>query len=157
MAKRRHKRKRPGYVRPSRAQAKPGWTLQQLAELSGVAARTIRLYIAHDLLPRPPFLGSATRYQREHLVSLVAIRHLRASERLGLTEIRSRCRSMSSSAIESLVSQQALPAPLASALGMAAATSAAQTMTTPSRAIEPAQLEREDELAQTPRWIRAEL
>ena len=84
----------------------------------------------------------------------MAIRHLRASERLGLTAIRSRCQSMSSSKLESFVSQQALPAPLASALGMAHAT---QTITTASRAIERAQSEGDDELAQTPRWIRAEL
>jgi len=32
-------------VRPSRAKPKTGWSLRELANLSGVAGRTIRLYL----------------------------------------------------------------------------------------------------------------
>src|SRR5450432_1399245 len=66
--------KRRGYVRPSRAKPKTGWTLGELAGLGGIAARTIRAYLRQGVLPRPPFMGSATRYQRRQLVWLLAIR-----------------------------------------------------------------------------------
>jgi DNA-binding transcriptional MerR regulator len=60
-----------------------------------VAVRTIHFYLQREVLPRPPFKGSATRYQRHHLIWLLAIRRLRASERLELTTIRTRLEALS--------------------------------------------------------------
>jgi hypothetical protein len=87
---RRKRPKRRGYVRPSRAKAKAGWTLHDLAAFSGTTVRTIRLYLQRGVLPRPRFMASATRYQRRHLVCLLAIRRLRATENLTLAAIRTR-------------------------------------------------------------------
>src|SRR5690349_2160228 len=84
------KRPKPGYVRPSRARAKTGWSLSELAALTGVAPRTLRLYLQRGVLPRPPFAGTATRYQRRELLWLLATRRLLETEKLSLAEIRAR-------------------------------------------------------------------
>ena len=50
--------------------------LEQLAERSGVSARTVRYYVQRRLLPAPEFRGRDTAYTGEHLVRLQAIRRL---------------------------------------------------------------------------------
>ena len=52
------------------------FTLVELAEVSGVPARTIRFYIARGLLP-PPLVGERTAcYGEEHLKELDRIKTL---------------------------------------------------------------------------------
>ena len=114
---RRRKPKRRGYVRPSRAKVKTGWTLRQLAELSCVPIRTIRHYLREGVLPRPPFRGTATRYQHAHLAHLVAVRRLRTS-RLSLTEIRTRLAAIGPDEIEAMAIEGLPAGPLATALGV---------------------------------------
>lgn len=115
---RRKKPKRRGYVRPSRAKPKVGWTLRQLAALTGISSRTARLYFERGLIPRPPFKGPATRYQRQQLLHLVAVLQLRASERLGLDPIRKRIRQLSRQDLEVYATRALPPGPLATALGV---------------------------------------
>ena len=50
--------------------------LDELADASGVAARTVRYYVQRGLLPAPAFRGKDTAYGREHLLRLKAIRRL---------------------------------------------------------------------------------
>src|SRR5687768_15865926 len=88
--RRKRRPKRRGYVRPSRAAPKAGWSLRQLAQLGGIAPRTLRVYLQRGVLPRPPFRGSATRYERRQVLWLCAIRHLLGTERLTLAAIRTR-------------------------------------------------------------------
>jgi DNA-binding transcriptional MerR regulator len=57
-------------------------TLAELAEASGVAVRTIRYYIARELLPPPLVGGRAACYGAEHLDRLAKIQALQAQ---GLT------------------------------------------------------------------------
>jgi len=59
----------------------PLYSLQRLAELTGVEARTIRSYIERDLLPGPYGLGPKAAYGREHLERLQVIRRLREADR----------------------------------------------------------------------------
>ena len=50
---------------------RPGsFTLVELADVSGVPARTIRFYIAKGLLPPPLVGGRAACYGEEHLKEL---------------------------------------------------------------------------------------
>lgn len=61
-------------------------TLADLAESSGLPARTIRFYIARGLLDGPAKSGRAAAYTSEHLARLVKIKELQAKGRM-LSEI----------------------------------------------------------------------
>jgi len=63
--------------------------LSELAERSGVPARTIRLYITQGMLPRPLRAGRDAAYGEEHLARLQTIRALQR-EGLTLAAIRAR-------------------------------------------------------------------
>ncbi|MEO8197382.1 MAG: MerR family transcriptional regulator [Thermoanaerobaculia bacterium] len=65
------------------------YSLQLLAELSGIEARTIRSYIERDLLPGPSGMGPKASYGGEHLDRLKVIGLLRDAHRdLSLDQIR---------------------------------------------------------------------
>jgi DNA-binding transcriptional MerR regulator len=93
--------------------------LRQLAQLAGIAPSTLRVYLQRDVLPRPPFKGSATRYERRQLLWLCAIRHLLATERLTLAAIRTRLNALSAPELEAYAIQHAPSGKLADALGSA--------------------------------------
>lgn len=61
-------------------------SLAELAEASGLAARTIRFYIARGLLEGPAKAGRAAAYTEEHLARLERIKKLQAQGRM-LSEI----------------------------------------------------------------------
>jgi DNA-binding transcriptional MerR regulator len=61
-------------------------TLAELADASGLAARTIRFYIARGLLEGPVKAGRAAAYTAEHLARLERIKKLQAQGRM-LSEI----------------------------------------------------------------------
>ena len=65
-----------------------GMTAKELGVTVGVTARTVRFYTAERVLPAPEFRGTATRYTREHLICLVAIRALQQQRRMSLPAIR---------------------------------------------------------------------
>jgi DNA-binding transcriptional MerR regulator len=69
------------------------YTLADLANLSGVSARTVRYYIQSGLLPAPLGAGPAARYTEAHLDRLRFIRKLQSAH-LPLAEIRRRLESM---------------------------------------------------------------
>src|SRR5262245_26941699 len=109
------RRRRP---RKSRAKPKSGWTLPELARLAGVTLRTARHYFEQQIVPRPTFLGSATRYERRHLLWIVAVQILRANERLRLTKIKARLTALTPQALEAFVTADLPPGDLATALGV---------------------------------------
>src|SRR5262249_8680963 len=96
------KPKRRGYVRPSPAKPKTGWTVSQLASLVGVSPLTLRLYLKSGVLPRPAFKGAATRYQRPHLLRLVAARRLMAAQKQTLAAVYARLQALSAAELEAL-------------------------------------------------------
>ncbi len=53
-------------------------TLAEIAEASGIPARTIRFYIARGLLNGPAKAGRSAAYTAEHLDCLERIKHLQA-------------------------------------------------------------------------------
>ncbi len=61
-------------------------TLAELAEASGLAARTIRFYIARGLVDGPVKAGRAAAYTPEHLARLESIKKLQSEGRM-LSEI----------------------------------------------------------------------
>jgi DNA-binding transcriptional MerR regulator len=61
-------------------------TLAELAETSGLAARTIRFYIARGLLDGPVKAGRGALYTAEHLARLESIKKLQSEGRM-LSEI----------------------------------------------------------------------
>jgi DNA-binding transcriptional MerR regulator len=144
---RKKKPKRPGYVRPSRAKPKTGWSLRELASLSGTSARSLRLYLQRGLVRRPPFKGSATRYQRDELLQVLAIRRLRESERLELQKIGARLRSLSAAELETFATENIRPGALAAALGI-------QTREVPSATAAGSKASLSPHV---PRWARIEL
>ena len=149
---RRRKRKRRGYVRPSRATPKQGWSLRDLSALSGVSARNIRAYLQREVVPRATFHASATRYDRRQLLWLLALRRLRVNERLSLARIRSRLEALSPSELEALATQGLTPGALADALGVVVpastpALSSSAMVPSPADALRPP----------LPRWTRVEL
>ncbi len=78
------------------------YTLQDLADLTGVTARTIRFYVAQGLLPSPGRVGPGVTYGPGHLARLKLIRQLQR-EHLPLAEIRSRLESLPDAAVVALV------------------------------------------------------
>ncbi|HVZ36667.1 MAG TPA: MerR family transcriptional regulator [Polyangiaceae bacterium] len=149
---RRRKRKRRGYVRPSRARPKQGWSLRELAALSGTSTRNIRAYLERELVPRAPFHASATRYDRRQLLWLLAIRRLRESERLPLARIRARLEVLPPTELEALATEGLTAGALASALGI----------TAPDREAAPSRADASPSPTEAwrrplPRWTRVEL
>lgn len=154
--RRRKKPKRRGYVRPSRAKPKTGVTLAQLSGLSGVAVRTIRVYMRRGVLPRPPFKGSATRYHRREIMWLLAIRRLRDAEKLPLAAIRTRLQALPPLELEAFATEGVGAGPLAEVLGIQAAV-ATTSPTSSGIGIGGDARERTALSSSLPRWVRVEL
>jgi DNA-binding transcriptional MerR regulator len=64
------------------------YSMNELTELTKLSARTVRQYIALNLIDKPTLAGSATRYSRETLGKLLAIRAWRFDERITTHGIR---------------------------------------------------------------------
>jgi DNA-binding transcriptional MerR regulator len=91
------------------------YSLQDLADLTGVTPRTIRYYVASGLLPSPGRVGPGTTYGESHLARLRLIRQL-ASEHLPLAEIRARLVSLDDATVRSIAGAPATePAPSSAA------------------------------------------
>jgi DNA-binding transcriptional MerR regulator len=110
---------------------KPGLSLQDLAALTGTTTRTVRFYMERGVIPPPKVRGPGTRYERAHLLRLVAARTLRAFESLGLDAIKKRLADATPEALEALVKRNLTPGRLATALGIAVGAPAALAPTTP--------------------------
>lgn len=99
-----------------------GWLLTELAALANVGPRVVRYYLEQGLMSRPPFYGTATRYGRNHLLRLLAIRRLKYTENLKLAAIKTRLDGMSGAELDAYASTN-LPNPAAAqALGITSPT-----------------------------------
>lgn len=80
MAKKRIREWRPDRRRNRKRVPPPttGWPRAELARLLKLAPGTIGKYIKAGMLPGVEFRGTATRYQRVHLLRLLAVRYLRS-------------------------------------------------------------------------------
>ena len=156
MRRRKRRPKRRGYVRPSRAKPKTGWSLRELAALSGVAGRTIRLYLQRGVMPRPRFMGSATRYHFDQLMWLLAIRRLRTAERLTLSAIRARLQALTASELQAFATEDVPAGRLAGVLGVQPATPPAVSTPPMHTLLQPVETDGGSS-SPLPRWARFEL
>ncbi len=115
-----------GRKRRTRRPPGPGWTIAELEQLSGVTRRTIADYVRRGLLSAPEFRGTATRYQRHHLLRLLAVRLLRRDGVSRLARIFRQLQAMGDQQVESFVLSRPLPTATLRALG------ATQPSTNPS-------------------------
>jgi hypothetical protein len=74
--------------------------------------------LQRGLLPRPPFLGSATHYQRRQLIWLLAIRRRLVTDKLTLEQSRTRLKALSPAEIETFATELLRPGAIADALGV---------------------------------------
>src|SRR5829696_2721263 len=81
------------------------YTLNELTELAGVSARTVRYYISEGLLPPPDSTGPRASYSEAHLNRLLLIGRLKNAY-LPLREIRRHLDSMDDRQIEAAVTQE---------------------------------------------------
>src|SRR5437660_2678810 len=63
-------------------------TIDELADISGMPSRTIRLYSTQGLLPPPMMQGRVAYYDDEHVVVLNIIKELKEQQNLPLETIR---------------------------------------------------------------------
>jgi DNA-binding transcriptional MerR regulator len=84
------------------------YSLQDLADLTGVTPRTVRFYVAQGLLPSPGRMGPGAMYGPGHLARLKLIRQLQR-EHLPLAEIRGRLDSLDDAAVVAIVEAPSSP------------------------------------------------
>jgi DNA-binding transcriptional MerR regulator len=104
-----------------------GMTMAQVAAKVGVTARTVRYWTAERVLPAPEFRGAATRYTRQHLVCLAAIRWLQERRRMSLPAIRLHLNTASPEDVERMAIAFLPELAAAGAMPAVAATRAAST------------------------------
>jgi DNA-binding transcriptional MerR regulator len=93
-----------------------GFLARDLARLAGVSVPTVKRYVRHGLLAPVPFLGTATRYPRDYLVRILALRYWRTDGSKTLAELRRRLDSVSLAEMQTWVMSHPLPAETAAAL-----------------------------------------
>ncbi len=116
--KRKEQQRRTGYVRPSRAKPKTGWTLVELARMTALRERLLKRWLEMEIVPRPPFRGVATRYGRQQLVWVLAVRRMQAMDPAPLSTIKERLIAISGEQVEALAREACPPGAAAEALGI---------------------------------------
>lgn len=115
---RKEQQRRTGYVRPSRAKPKTGWTLVELAQITATRERMLKRWLEVELVPRPPFRGVATRYGRQQLVWVLAVRRMQATDPAPLRTIKERLMAMPGERVEAMAREACPPGAAAEALGL---------------------------------------
>jgi DNA-binding transcriptional MerR regulator len=116
-------RKRDRYTRARAKRTRPktpaptgGWSIAELAQLSGVTVRTLRDYVRRGFLRPFEFRGTSTRYPRRALLRLFALLRLRAETRANLTEIRRKLDAQSDPELEAWLRERGLSVAVLAAL-----------------------------------------
>lgn len=111
MAARRTREWRRDYRRGRKRLPPPtrGWLKPELAALVYTRPSTISRYIKQRLIPAPVFRGTATRYQRIHLLSLLAIRSLRANGVTYIADLKKWLDRMTATELNAWVLGRSLP------------------------------------------------
>lgn len=101
-----------------RTGASGGWKLAELASLAEISPRTVTDYLAAGLLTPPEFRGPATRYQREHLLRLMAIREAKIDGHKRLKAVKLKLEGMGHRDVESWIAARRIPERARAALGL---------------------------------------
>jgi DNA-binding transcriptional MerR regulator len=83
----------------------PIFSIETLAEQTGISVRTIRFYIAEGLLSGPGARGKGASYTDEHLLRLRLIRQL-SEQRVPLTEMRHLLTHLSREEVQGLLAEE---------------------------------------------------
>lgn len=97
--------------------SRQGWLVGELARLAGVPVRTVHHYVARQLLLPPEFAGRQTRYDRLHLLRLVAVPLLKAQGHRRIRELRGILDGLGEPGLSALVRGSPLPSETREALG----------------------------------------
>jgi DNA-binding transcriptional MerR regulator len=76
------------------------YSMDELIALTNFSARTVRHYIGLRMIAKPVLAGSATRYPRETLGKLQAIRECRQSQKITIHGIKRALRALTAEEIE---------------------------------------------------------
>jgi hypothetical protein len=115
-------RQRAKRSRPKTPAPKEGWLIAELSTLTGVSVRTLRSYVAKDLLRPSEFRGTITRYPRRELLRLLKMLELKSQSRgkVVLAKLMRQVDAISDPGLEAWVARQRLSPELARALGIVA-------------------------------------
>lgn len=116
--------------RPKRPAPKTGWVISELSQISAVPVRRLRHYVAVGLFKAPERRGTATRYQRDALLRLIAVVRLLAQGRFTLQKIKRQLDAQSAEQLEAWVLSGPLTPALTNALGVNIAVENADAATT---------------------------
>ena len=108
----RQTRKRPKTPAPT-----TGWVISELANLTEIPVRRIRYYVEHGLVRPLEIRGTATRYQRNELLRLLAIPLIRTEKTWKLDALKRELERLGEAEIERLVLANPLSPAAAAALG----------------------------------------
>jgi len=115
---RRHNKHNRGKMtkhRPSRPAPTNGWLIADLEWLTGVPLRTIRYYVAKDVLQPLERRGTLTRYPRRALLRLLGTVRL-LGERLTLAEVKKRLDTLGNPELEAWLREYPVPDAIQAAL-----------------------------------------
>jgi len=104
--------------RPKTPAPKTGWGISELSELTGLPVRRIRYYVEHDFIRPLEIRGTATRYQRNELLRLLAIPHIRTEKTWKLDALKRELERLGEAELERLVLANPLSPAAAAALGV---------------------------------------
>jgi excisionase family DNA binding protein len=90
-----------------RAMNEQGYSVRELATLTGIAAHTVRDWVQRGLLPHVKFAGPKTRYTEVHLLRIKKLK----SESLSLDTISARLATMGPQELQNLLQPPPTAAP----------------------------------------------
>jgi len=104
--------------RPKTPAPKTGWVISELSTLTELPVRRIRYYVQHGLIRPLEIRGTATRYQRNELLRLLAIPHVRTDKTWKLDALKRELERFGEAELERLVLANPLSQAAAAALGV---------------------------------------
>lgn len=110
----------------------PGWTSAEIEDAARIKKRTLVNWVRFGLIPSPSFRGRATRYSREHVVQILAVKKLRG-EFCSVPEIKHFLATCSIAQLEALVGPSPPLIGPAGSAGSAAASAAAAPDAAPAQ------------------------
>lgn len=111
-------RERAKRSRPKRLAPKAGWSLAELARITEVSVSTLRYYVRRRLLRPLEFRGTATRYDRRELLTLLGMLQRDLEGATTLAEKKRSLDALTEPALERLVTSRSIPHAAAAALGL---------------------------------------
>lgn len=114
-------RERAKRVRPTSQAPEEGWLLTELAQLTGIPVSTVQYYVRLHLLRPLQFRGTATRYPRRELLTLLGLRQLEGDRDSTLIERKRRLDKLTEPELEQLIDSGSITEQARAALSLESA------------------------------------